>query len=139
MTWICPECGRTFRRQGQSHECAPALSVDEYFATGPEWERPIFEEVSAHLDSLGPVVVEPVSVGIFFKVNGQNLVQLRPLTRWATLSFPLSRRLTDSRIARKPVVSGRKIYHFVNLRSAADVDDQVRGWLTESFNEFANE
>jgi hypothetical protein len=74
-------------------------------------------------------------VGIFFKSNG-TLVELRPKTKWVTMSFPLSRRLTHPRIVRKPIASGRKIYHFVNLTSAADVDDEVRGWLTESFHQF---
>jgi hypothetical protein len=135
VSWTCPECGRTFRRNRQSHECAPALDLEEYFATGPEWERPIFEAVRAHLESLGPMVIEPVSVGIFFKSNG-TLVELRPKTKWVTMSFPLGRRLTNSRIARKPIASGRKIYHFVNLTSTTNVDDELRGWLTESFDQF---
>jgi hypothetical protein len=135
LRWTCPDCGRTFGRNRQSHECAPALSLEEYFATGPEWERPIFEAVRAHLESLGPVLIEPVSVGIFFKSNG-TLVELRPKTKWVAMSFPLSRRLAHPRIARKPIASGRKIYHFVNLTSAADIDDELRGWLTESFQQF---
>ena len=135
MSWTCPDCGRTFQRNRQSHECAPALSLNQYFATGPEWERPIFEAVRAHLESLGPMLIEPVSVGIFIKSNG-TLVQLRPKTKWVAMSFPLSHRLTHARITRKPIVSGRKIYHFVNLTSDADVDDELRGWLTESFHQF---
>ena len=43
VRWTCPECGRQFGRTNQAHECAPALSIEEYFSTGPEWERPIFE------------------------------------------------------------------------------------------------
>ena len=65
--WTCPECQRRFARKGQSHECSPAMSLDEYFSTGPDRERPIFEAVMAHLDTVGPVHVEPVSVGIFLK------------------------------------------------------------------------
>ena len=41
------------------------MTLEEYFSTGPERERPIFEAVKAHLDTNGPVHVEPVSVGIF--------------------------------------------------------------------------
>lgn len=136
MAWTCPSCLRSFRRKGQSHECAPALSLEEYFSTGPEWERPIFEAVLAHLETLGPMTVEPVSVGIFIKSNG-SFVELRPLSRWVALSFPLWRRVTHSRIARKPIDTGTKIYHFVNLRTAAEVDDQLKSWLSESFDAFA--
>ncbi|MCA1734941.1 MAG: DUF5655 domain-containing protein [Actinobacteria bacterium] len=104
MAWICPSCSRSFRRSRQSHECAPALELEEYFSTGPEWERPIFEAVLAHLESLGPMRVEPVSVGIFIKSNG-SFVELRPMAKWVALSFPLSRRLSHSRISRKPIDS----------------------------------
>ena len=75
--WTCPECGRRFGRRGQSHDCAPALSLDEYFSTGPPHERPIFDAVMAHIDTLSGVHVEPVSVGIFFK-RGRTFAQLRP-------------------------------------------------------------
>ncbi len=136
MAWTCPECGRSFRRAGQSHECAPALELEEYFATGPSWERPIFEAVLAHLESLGPMTVEPVSVGIFIKSNG-SFVELRPKTKWVTLSFPLARRLQTTRISRKPIASGQKIFHFVNLTSPGEVDEELRGWLTESFDQFS--
>jgi hypothetical protein len=130
--WDCPECGRRFRRAGQSHECSPAMSLDEYFATGPEWERPIFEAVMAHLGSLGPVHVEPVSVGIFLK-RAQSFAQLRPMTRWVALSFGLPREIRSSKISRKVIAYGSRYHHVVNVRSAEDVDDDVRAWLTEAY------
>jgi hypothetical protein len=131
-SWVCPQCGRRFRRRGQTHECAPAMSLEEYFASGPERERPVFEAVMAHLDTLGPVHVEPVSVGIFIKKSG-SFLELRPKARWVALSFMVPRRIQDPRIARKPVSYGGLTYHVVNLRGPEDVDDKVRAWLTEAY------
>lgn len=131
-SWVCPQCGRRFRRRGQTHECAPAMSLEEYFASGPERERPVFEAVMAHLDTLGPVHVEPVSVGIFIKKSG-SFLELRPKARWVALSFMVPRRIQDPRIARKPVTYGGLTYHVVNLRGPEDVDDVVRAWLTEAY------
>ncbi|MGH9126908.1 MAG: DUF5655 domain-containing protein [Acidimicrobiales bacterium] len=131
-SWVCPDCGRRFRRQRQSHECAPALSLEEYFSTGPAFERPVFEAVMAHLATLGPVHVEPVSVGIFIKKSG-GFVELRPMTRWVAMSFMVPRRINSPRIARKPLAVGPLSFHVVNLRGPEDVDDQVRAWLTESY------
>jgi hypothetical protein len=34
--WICPECKRRFGRRHQGHECAPAMTLEEYFSTGTE-------------------------------------------------------------------------------------------------------
>lgn len=132
MGWTCPGCGRRFGRRNQSHECAPAMSVEEYFSTGPERERPIFEAVLEHLESLGTVHVEPVSVGIFLK-RGRTFAELRPMTRWVALWFPHSSVIDDRRIARRIAVSGNRSWYVVNLRGPEDVDDQVRSWLTEAY------
>ena len=67
--WTCPACERQFGRQSQGDECAPSMTIEDYFATGPPHERPVFEAVNQHLQQLGGVYVEPVSVGIFFKIS----------------------------------------------------------------------
>jgi hypothetical protein len=130
--WTCPACGRRFSRAAQSHECAPAMTLADYFATGPPFERPVFEAVHGFLAAFGPVHVEPVSVGIFIKKSG-GFIELRPMTKWVALSFPLGRRVVHPRIARKPLESGRRFFHVVNLREPDEVDDQVRAWLAESY------
>jgi len=108
------------------------MSLREYFSTGPDRERPIFEAVMAHLETLGPVHVEPVSVGIFIKKSG-SFIELRPMQRWVALSFSLPRRVNHSKIARKPITVGQRTFHVVNLRTPEDVDHDVRAWLTESY------
>jgi Domain of unknown function (DUF5655) len=108
------------------------MALEDYFATGPVWERPIFDAVMAHLSTLGPVHVEPVSVGIFIKKSG-SFVELRPMARWVALSFMLPRRIQHAKVARKPVTYGGLTYHVVNLRGPEDVDDDVRAWLSESY------
>lgn len=111
------------------------MTLAEYFATGPPRERPIFEAVLRHLETLGPMHVEPVSVGIFIKSTG-GFVELRPMTRWVALSFPMRHRLDHPRIARRPIPSGHRMYHIVNLYGPDDVDAQVRDWLSESYAAF---
>ena len=130
--WTCPDCGRQFGRRRQGHECAPALSLEEYFATGPPHERPVFDAVSAHLGRLGDVYVEPVSVGIFFKVR-TTFAQLRPMTRWVALMVALPRKISDPRMARKPIEAGDRWFHTINLHGPDDVDHVVESWLTEAY------
>jgi hypothetical protein len=130
--WVCPACRRQFGRRNQSHECAPAMSLEEYFSTGPARERPIFEAVMSVLDGVGPVHVEPVSVGIFIK-RARGFAELRPKVKWVALSFVLSRSVDHERIARRMPGSGSRTYHVVNLYGPEDVDDDVAAWLTESY------
>ena len=132
MTWECPDCRRRFGRRGQSHECAPAMTLDDYFLTGPPRERPIFDAVIAHLETLGDVHVEPVSVGIFLK-RSRGFAQLRPKVNWIELSFGLSRTITHPKITRVMRASDTRTYHCVRLREPSDVDADVQDWLTEAY------
>ncbi|TML39218.1 MAG: hypothetical protein E6G27_11215 [Actinobacteria bacterium] len=130
--WTCPDCGRQFGKARQSHECTPAMSLEEYFSTGPPHDRPVFEEVMRHLRTVGPVHVEPVSVGIFLK-RSRTFAELRPMRRWVALSFSLPRKVEHARITRKVVGYRGRFFHVVNLRGPDELDDEVRGWLTEAY------
>src|SRR3954471_22705769 len=134
--WICPDCGRQFGRAGQSHECAPAMTLEEYFSTGPPHERPVFDAVMRHLSSLGPVHVEPVSVGIFLKTP-RKLAELRPMQRWVALSFSLRRRASHRTIVRKVMPYNGRFFHVANLTGPSDVDEALCDLLTEAYDEAA--
>lgn len=111
------------------------MSIDEFFAHGDARERPIFDAVMDHLDQLGPVVVDPVQVGILFK-NGPVFAELRPMTRWVALTFFLPVELDHPRLSRKVVPAGgkgRRFYHVINIADAGEIDDQVLDWLTEAY------
>lgn len=131
-TWTCPACSRQFGRRNQTHECAPALTVEEYLATGPSRERPIFEAVLSHLETLGPVQVEPVSVGIFFK-RGRIFAELRPMRNWVALSVGLPRPVRHRLITRKVIRYHGRYHHVFNLERSDDLDDDIRSWLTEAY------
>jgi hypothetical protein len=125
--WVCPSCQRQFGRRNQSHECAPAMTLDVYYSTGPVFERPICEAVISFLRSVGPVHIEPVSVGIFLK-RSRSFAELRPMVRWEALSFAAPRRIDDPRIARR-----MGLWHVVNLRTASDFSTDVEAWLEEAY------
>jgi hypothetical protein len=109
------------------------MSVEEYFSTGPPFERPVFDAVMAHLATVGPVHVEPVSVGIFLK-RSRTFAELRPMTKWVAVSFSLPRTLTSGRISRKVYDAGATKYHVVNVRTADEVDDELLDWLAEAYD-----
>ena len=91
----------------------------------------MFDAVYDYLETLGPIHVEPVSVGIFLKAG--SFVELRPMTKWVAMSFRSAGRIEHAAIARKPIDTGLTRYHFVNLRSPDDLTDDVKAWLAESY------
>ena len=110
------------------------MSIDEYFSTGPAHERPVFDAVMAGLaDLIGPIHVEPVSVGIFLK-RSRSFAQLRPMTRWVAVSFSLERTLRSGRISRKVIEHGRWRHHVVNVCTPEEVDDELLAWLAEAYD-----
>ena len=109
------------------------MPLEEYFSTGPAFERPVFDAVMGHLRALGEPFIEPLSVGIFVKRDGVGVLQLRPRTKWVALGLFMPRTVVDRRVSRKPISTGRIVYTVVNLRSPDDVDDVVTGWITEAW------
>lgn len=130
--WVCPACGRLFGRTRQAHDCAPGLTLEEYFASGPAHERPVYDAVVAHVTTLGPVHADIVSVGIFLK-NPHTFAQLRPMRRWVAVWFPLGRVARHRTITRAVQWQGAVCWHVANVASADDVDDDLRDLLSEAY------
>lgn len=130
--WTCPECGRLFGRNKQSHDCAPAMTIDEYFSTGPARERPVFDAVMKQLARAGPIHAEFVSVGVFLK-NPRKVAELRPMQRWVAVSFSLNRRAAHRTITRKVIPYRGRYYHVANIENAGDVDDALGDLLVEAY------
>ena len=134
--WTCPDCDRVFGRTGQGHDCAPGLSLEEYFETGPVHERPVFDAVMAHIESLGPVHTDIVSVGIFLK-NPRKFAELRPMQKWVAVSFGLRREARHRTITRKVVSYGNRYWHTANVATPSDLDEDLCHLLAEAYNDTA--
>lgn len=108
-----------FGRTRQSHECAPAMTLEAYFSTGPPFERPVYDAVMAYLSTLRdePFHIEPVSVGVFVKTH-KSFLELRPLTKWVYAGFSLGGE-----------------YRRIKLRGPEDLDDDAKGLLQRAYEE----
>jgi hypothetical protein len=109
------------------------MSLEEYFATGPAHERPVFEAVMACLAGAGPVHVEPVSVGIFLR-NPHKVAELRPRDRWVAVSFTLPHQAHHRTIVRKVIRYGAGWFHVANVAEPAAVDDELAGLLVQAYD-----
>lgn len=112
--------------------CNPGLSLDDYFAEAKPWERPIFDVVHAHIETLGDVIVDPIDIGILFK-NPSMFCELRAKTKWTAVGFHLRRKLTSAKLSRKVVEHSGKYFHVVNITDPEDIDEEILEWLSESY------
>ncbi len=87
-----------------------------------------------HVDTLGPVHADVVSVGIFLK-NPRKFAELRPKDRWVAIAFSLRRAAQHPTITRKVVHYGSRYWHVANVREPVDVDADLLDLLTEAYHD----
>ena len=114
--------------------CVPVVSLDEWFADRPPVQRRVCDAVVGHLETLGEVDVEAAQVGILI-TRGRTFAELRPHRGHLRLSVVLDHDVESPRIDRRitPTQQFRRYVLYVVLPTPDEVDDEVRGWLAESF------
>ncbi len=110
----------------------PGGTVDAAFAGRPPGQRAVYDAILAHLQGLGPVHEDAVTVGVFLK-RDRKLAEVRPRSRDVSLALYLPRPVRDPRIAKVLGPGGPRVVHFLFIRAPEEVDEQVRAWLTEAF------
>ena len=119
--------------------CLPVVSLDDWFADRPPEQRAVADAVIGHLESLGEIDAEAARVGILIK-RSRTFAELRPHRGALRLSVILDHDVESPRITRriKPTRQFGWYVLYVVLPTAAAVDDEVCGWLTESFDSFSD-
>ena len=73
--WKCPKCGRTFKKEGQSHYCGKAPeTVDDYILAQDAAVREHLQRVRAALVSELPDAVEKISWSMPTYWKGHNII-----------------------------------------------------------------
>ena len=73
--WKCPKCGRTFKKQGQSHYCGKAPeTIEEYIAAQPEEVQPYLTELRNALRAALPEAEERISWSMPTKWKNHNII-----------------------------------------------------------------
>ena len=72
--WKCPKCGRSFSREGQSHNCGKIETVDQYIDEQDESVREYLNEVRQIIRSAIPQAQETISWSMPTYRKGRNLI-----------------------------------------------------------------
>jgi hypothetical protein len=129
--WTCPNCGRDFVTPHLWHSCYVG-TVDAFFVDHAHL-RPLFEGYVAFVETIGPFTVEVVKTRISFVTRARfaGLVRLR--RDGLVAGFWLKRAVSRARFTRVEHLERHDwIYQHV-LRSEADLDNELHGWLQEAY------
>ena len=72
--WKCPNCGRSFRREGQQHYCGIVETVDQYIDAQEETAKPYLNEVRQILRTAIPEAREKISWSMPTLWKGANII-----------------------------------------------------------------
>ena len=137
MAWQCPECGRSFGRRGQWHWCTPSPTLEDWLSTRTPKVLGIVDAVLSHVTGLGDdVVLEPTRDALMVK-KARTFAEVKPRRNETDVAFIVSRRIDDPRVLRTLDLTSRRIVHVVAVSDAAEVDQQLREWLTEAYGSSA--
>jgi|SRR4051794_26128199 hypothetical protein len=135
--WVCPQCEREFDKARQGHVCVPGCTVDETFAGRPAYQRAAYDAILAFLADLGPVHEDAVKVGVFLKAD-RKLAEIRPMARALSVELYLPRRVEgDGRVVRHYAIGRERFVNVVRLTGEGQVDERLRGWLAEAYEDAA--
>ena len=72
--WQCPNCGRTFRREGQHHFCGKIETIDQYIVEQEDVAKPHLNEVRRILREALPDAQERISWSMPTLWKGKSLI-----------------------------------------------------------------
>ena len=129
--WRCPKCGKYYVTRNMWHACA-RHTVDEHFVHRDSKLRLLFDGLVGLVRRNGPLKVVPGKTGIAFQVRmrfGGAVVRKNAIEA----GFILPRRVEHPRIKKVIAYTPRAYGHHVDIRTPADLDGELAGWLREAY------
>ncbi len=132
MGWICPDCGRTFGHANQPHSCHQPIDLDQWLAKRSEIVRAAVAATQRWLERYDDVLFEPVKSAVMIK-RTHTFAEVQSKRTGAIVAFIVPRLVDDPRIVRTLAITSTRTAHVVSITELADLDEQLRDWVTESY------
>jgi hypothetical protein len=132
--WVCPGCGRAFRRTGQQHSCHTVRLDDHLWPAHPM--RPLFDHLLARVrDDVGPCEVVALNCCVHLAGGTADFLAVLPRKRHLEVRFSLGRELQDPRVERTTRTGTHTFKHRVDVTFPGEVDEVLLGWIREAYRD----
>lgn len=130
--WRCPECGARFVNRNQWHSCGEATLADWLVDLGSSG-RALYDRFERLIAQCGAYEVAPAKTRIAFMAR----VRFAGITRLGdqgmTCTFALPRPLDSPRFRKVEEVVPGWFAHYLRVTRPDELDDEVAGWIRESY------
>jgi hypothetical protein len=128
--WECPACGRRFANTNQTHSCGNP-ELEEILADRAPGPVATFWAVVAALEAVGEFRIHPQKTRIAF-ISRMTFASCRLARAWVDLGLILPAPVDSARISALEMYGPTSFGHTIRLHSAAEVDEEVGGWLSQA-------
>ena len=129
--WRCPKCGKYYVTRNMWHACS-RHTVEEHFARRDSRLRFLFDGFVGLLKRCGRVRVVPGKTGIALQQR-MRFAGVYVRKDHLDAAFLLPRRLEHPRIHRIVAYGPRCFGHYLKIQTPTDLDEELAGWLAESY------
>ena len=130
--WTCPKCKKKFVTRNLWHSCGK-FTVSQFLQYKGPRARVLFNQFAKLVRRCGPVQLSPSKTSVGFMVRVRFAGVIRVSERGMTISIGLSRRLNNPRISRVDHPDPNWYVHYLRVTSSKEFDDELLGWLRESY------
>jgi Domain of unknown function (DUF5655) len=132
--WTCPKCGRRFVSRNLWHACGD-YSVEGFLQGKGTRARELFQRFEELIAACGPYEVAPAKTRVAFMVRVRFAGVQTVSDRGMTVAFALSRPIPHPRIRKVEEIVPGWFGHTLRVTSPEDLDEEVLGWLRESYQQ----
>ena len=130
--WTCPKCGAKLVGRNMWHSCGQATLEDWLSRMGPNARR-FYDRFVELIAACGEYHVGPAKTRIAFLAR----VRFAGITTLSETgmrcSFSLPRPLRSKRFVKVEEIVPGWCAHWLNITDVAQLDDEVAGWIRESY------
>ncbi len=129
--WSCPECGRKFARNRQSHSCIQ-YNLDTQFQGKEPITRELFDILVDNCKKLGEIEVYPGKYYITLR-RLSTFVSVMAEKNHLTITFLSGRPVEEFPVYQNYQYSSHRWANLLKVESAEELDNQLFCWLKEAY------
>ncbi len=130
-SWTCPQCGRMFKRMGQSHSCK-TFPLEQHFI-GKEKFRKLFDKLGKAITTrIGPFKIDSIECCIHL-VHKSTFVAVKVMKNNLRIDFSLDYKPSNPRIGKTVKMSENRYLHYVDITMEDDINTDLLQWLKDAY------
>jgi len=129
--WSCPECGRSFARNRQSHSCI-RYDLDTQFQGKEPITRVLFDILADNCKKLGEIEVYPGKYHITFR-RLSTFASVMAEKNHLTITFLSKRPVEEFPVYQNYQYSSHRWANALKVESVDELDNQLFCWLKEAY------